>query len=59
MINKRMKNELLHLIKKHTDILIEQTKRQPQETLDCKLNKQMENFSFNPPINLSEGKNGV
>ena len=49
-----MKNELLLLIKKRTDSLIEQTKTKPQETLEFKLNKQMETFSFNPPINLSE-----
>ena len=49
-----MKNELLLLIKKHTDTLIEQTKTQPQETLEFKMNKQMQTFSFNPPINLVE-----
>ena len=47
-----MNNELLLLIKKHTDTLIEQTKTKPQETLDFKMNKQMQTFSFNPPINL-------
>ena len=49
-----MNNELLHLIKKHTDTLIEQTKTKPQETLEFKMNKQMQTFSFNPPINLVE-----
>ena len=49
-----MKIELLLLIKKHTDSLIEQTKTKPQETVEYKMNKQMETFSFNPPINLSE-----
>ena len=49
-----MVNELLLLIKKHTDILIEQTKTKPQETLEFKLDKQMQTFSFNPPINLIE-----
>ena len=49
-----MKNELLLLIKKHTDTLIEQTKTKPKETLEFKLNKQMQTFSFNPPINLVE-----
>ena len=49
-----MNNELLLLIKKHTDTLIEQTKTRPQETLEFKLNKQMQTFSFNPPINLFE-----
>ena len=52
-----MNNELLLLIKKHTDTLIEQTKTKPQETLEFKMNKQSQTFSFNPPINLvEEGK---
>ena len=52
-----MNNELLLLIKKHTDTLTEQTKTKPQETLEFKMNKQMQKFSFNPPINLvEEGK---
>ena len=50
-----MKNELLFLIKKHTDTLIEQTKTKPQETLEFKMNKQTQTFSFSPPINLVEG----
>ena len=49
-----MNNELLFLIKKHTDVLIQQTKTRPQETLDFKMNKQMQTFSFNPPLNLIE-----
>ena len=32
--------------------MIEQTKTKPQETLEFKMNKQMQIFSFNPPINL-------
>ena len=52
-----MNNEFLLLIKKHTDTLIEQTKRKPQETLEFKTNKQTKTFLFNPPINLvEEGK---
>ena len=52
-----MNNELLLLIKKHTDTLIEQTKTRPQEPLQFKMNKQMQTFSFNPSINLvEEGK---
>ena len=52
-----MNNESLLLIKKHTDTLIEQTKTKPQETLEFKMNKQMQTFSFNPPLNLiEEGK---
>ena len=49
-----MNNELLLLIKKHTDTLIEQTKTKPQETLEFKKNKQMQTFSFNPSIKLLE-----
>ena len=45
---------MLLLIKKHTDTLIEQTKTRPQENLEFKMNKQMQTFSFNPPINLFE-----
>ena len=52
-----MNNELLLLIKKHTDTLIEQAKTRAQETLEFKMDKQMQTFSFNPPINLvEEGK---
>ena len=52
-----MNNELLLLIKKDTDTVIEQTKTRPQETLEFKMNKQMQSFSLNPPINLlEEGK---
>ena len=44
-------------LEKHTDTSIEQTKTKPQETLEYKMNKQMENFSFNIPNNLvEEGK---
>ena len=49
-----MDHELLLLIKKHTDTLIENTKTKPQETLEFKMDKQMQTFSFNPPINLVE-----
>ena len=52
-----MNNDLLILIKKHTDTLIEQTKTKPQETLEYEKSERMESFSFNPPINLvEEGK---
>ena len=47
-----MNNELLLLIKKHTDTLIVQTKRKSQETLEFKVKKQMQTYPFNPPINL-------
>ena len=49
-----MNNELLLLIKKHTDTLIQQTRTKPQETLEFKMNKQRQTFSFNPPIDLIE-----
>ena len=49
-----MNNELLLLIKKHTDTLIENTKTKPQETLEFKINKQRQIYSFSPPINLIE-----
>ena len=45
---------MLLLIEKHTDTLIQQTKTRPQETLEFKMNKQKQTFSFNPPINLVE-----
>ena len=45
---------MLLLIKKHTDTLIEQTKTRAQGTLEFKLNKQRQTFSFNPPTNLVE-----
>ena len=52
-----MNNELLLLIKKHTDTLIQQTKTKAQETLEFRMDKQRQIFSFNPPINLvEEGK---
>ena len=46
------------MIKKHTDMLIEQAKRKPQETLEVGMNKQMEDSSFPPPKNLPEMENG-
>ena len=49
-----MNNDLLLLIKKHTDTLIGQTRTKPQETLEFKMNKQMQTFSLNLPINLIE-----
>ena len=45
---------MLLLIRTHTDTLIEHTKTKPQETLEFKMNRQMQTFSFNPPINLVE-----
>ena len=49
-----MNNELLLLLKKHTETLIEQTKTKQQVTLEFKMKKQMQIFSFSPPINLNE-----
>ena len=46
--------ELFLLKKENTDTLIEQTKTKPQETLEFKLNKQMQTFSFNLTNNLLE-----
>ena len=46
-----MNNELSFSTKEHTGILIEQTKTKPQETLEVKMNKPMQIFSFSPPIN--------
>ena len=51
-----MNSEVLPLFKKHRDTLIQQTKTKPQETLEFKLNKQMQTFSLNPTINLYEEK---
>ena len=52
-----MNNVLLLSVNKITDTLIEQTKTKPQETLEFKMRKQMETFSFSPPISLvEEGK---
>ena len=48
---------MLLFLKKHTDTLIEQRKTKPQETLEFKMNEQIETLSFSPPINLvEEGK---
>ena len=49
-----MNNELLLLIKKHTQTLIEQTKTKPQETLEIKMIQSKQTFWFNPLIKLLE-----
>ena len=52
-----MINELLLLIKIHTDTLIKQTRRKAQETLEFKMIRSKQTFSFNPPLILiEEGK---
>ena len=48
-----MNNDLLILIKKHTDTSIEQTTK-AHETFEFKVDEQMQTFSFNPPINLPQ-----
>ena len=45
---------MLLLIEKHTDTVIEQTRSQPQETLEFELDEQKKTFSFSSPLNLSE-----
>ena len=45
---------MLLLIEKRTDILIDQTRTQPQGTLEFRMIRQMKIFSFLPIINLSE-----
>ena len=49
-----MINELMLLIKKHIDTLNEQMRTRPQETLEFKMNKQMQTFTFSTLINLFE-----
>ena len=49
-----MNNDLLVLIKNQTDTFIEQTKTTPQKEFEYKLKKQLDTFSFSPPINLIE-----
>ena len=49
-----MNDELLLLLKKHTNTLIEQTKTKPStETLEFTLKKQVETFPFSPLKKLS------
>ena len=45
---------MLLSIKKLTDMLNEQTKTKPQETLEIIMNKQMESFSISPALNLGD-----
>ena len=52
-----MNIDLLRFLGKHTDTLSEQSKTKPQKTLEFNLNKQLETFSFSPPINLFEEGN--
>ena len=50
-----MNNELSLSFEKHTNTLIQQTKTEPLETFEFKMNQQMQTFSFKPPINSVEG----
>ena len=54
-----MNNEVLLLIREHTDTLIEQNISHPQETLDFSRNKQTEIFSFSPPISLTNERKSL
>ena len=49
-----MNDELLLLNKKHTETLIQETKTRPKATLEFKMSKQTQTYSFNPPIKLVE-----
>ena len=49
-----MNNESLLLIEKHTDTLVQQTRTQPQQTLEFKMNNQMKTFSFDSPFILDD-----
>ena len=49
-----MNSELLLLNEKLTDTFMQQTKTKAQGMLELKLKKQLETFSFSPPMNLSE-----
>ena len=49
-----MNNEKILLIKRPTDTLLEQTKSKPHRTLEFKMNKQIQTFSFIPLKNLYE-----
>ena len=45
---------MLLLNKNYTDVFFDRTETKPYETLEIQQNKQMEDFSFNPSINVSE-----
>ena len=54
-----MNNELILLIKKHTDTFIEHPKSRLHEAFEFKIKEQMETFSFSPPINIVEEKKAL
>ena len=47
---KNKSEQFLLLFTKITDTLIKQTKTKPQETLEFKLNRSYETFSFDTPL---------
>ena len=49
-----MNNELLLLIEKHFDTVIDQPKTKPQETFEFKMKQLIQTFSFNLQNSLSE-----
>ena len=53
-----MKNELLLLIKKHTYMLIVQTKTKPPEILEFVVDKKMQNFRLNLQSIFPKKENG-
>ena len=53
MIQPRNETEdLLLFLTKNCEILIKQTHRKPQETLEFKMTKPRETFHFNPPVEV-------
>ena len=50
-----MNIELILLIARYTHTLIQSTRTHPQETLEFKIDRQMQMLSINPPIYLNEG----
>ena len=51
---KSQTEDLLLSITKNCEILIKQTHRKAEETLEFKMNKSKETFHFNPPIQTKE-----
>ena len=49
---KNQTEDLLLSITKNCEMLVEQTHRKPEETLDFKMNKKRESFHFKPPIQV-------
>ena len=49
---KNQTEDLLLSITKNCEMLVEQTHRKPEETLEFKMNKKRESFHFKPPIQV-------